>query len=215
MDEQYKTEPTAAVKAAASNESESAQIDQAVSENVAAASGIQEGVPDGQSSSEQTADQLGAAPQMQLPPGYVIHPATGQMVYLGQPQPVQYVPMQSAMMYVPPQQPTPEQLAALQEAAQQRQSAVLQSMQNFIDGEATVSDVVKTLYTTTVQDDQLWKGILVGAAAAVLLTSDSVRETMGKTLGSVLPGAHEKQTPTRGDSVSSADTVTEDSSDKE
>jgi hypothetical protein len=51
-----------------------------------------------------------------------------------------------------------------------------------------VADVVKTLYTNTSQNDQLWKGAIVGAAAAVLLTSGPVREAMGKTLGGVFPG---------------------------
>ena len=51
-----------------------------------------------------------------------------------------------------------------------------------------MADVVKTLYTNTSQDDQLWKGAIVGAATAVLLTSTPVREAMGKTLGGVFPG---------------------------
>lgn len=114
----------------------------------------------------------------QLPPGYVFDPATGQVFFVGpaMPQPAQ------------PQQPTAEQVAAQQAASGQRYGQVINSVEQFLEGEATVSDVVKTLYMNTAQDDQLWKGIIVGAAAAFLLTSEPVRDAMGKTLRGVLPG---------------------------
>ena len=67
-------------------------------------------------------------------------------------------------------------------------SEVIKSVEQFAEGEATVGDVVKTLYTNTAQDDQFWKGALVGAAAAVLLTSGPVKETMGKTFGGLFGG---------------------------
>jgi len=134
----------------------------------------------------------------QLPPGYAVDPATGQVVFVGIPavgQPVQpgYVQPQPQVVYMQPPQPTPEQVAAQQAAAQQRYGQVVNTVEKFIEGEATVSDVVKTLYTNTTQDDQLWKGVIVGAAAAFLLTSEPVRKTMGETMGSVFPGLKKKQ----------------------
>ncbi|PIE68422.1 MAG: hypothetical protein CSA21_07535 [Deltaproteobacteria bacterium] len=122
-----------------------------------------------------------------LPPGYLIDPVTGQPVFVGH----LYQQMPSAqpnVVYVQ-QQPTPEQLAAQQAEAQQRYGQIMQSVEQFLGGEATVSDVVKTLYATTSQNDQLWKGFLVGAAAAVLLSNGPVREMMGKSLGGLFPGA--------------------------
>ncbi|PIE65362.1 MAG: hypothetical protein CSA26_03295 [Desulfobacterales bacterium] len=129
-----------------------------------------------------------------LPPGYMVDPATGQVVYVGQ------------VYQQPPQQPSPEQIAAQQAAAQQRYGVVVNSVEKFIEGEATVSDVVKTLYANTSQDDQLWKGVIVGAAAAVLLTSTPVREAMGKTLGGLFPGLKERRGTVPGDNGTSADT---------
>ena len=95
------------------------------------------------------------------------------------------------MVYV--QAETPEQAAARQAMEQQRYGQIMQSFEQFMQGDATVSDVVKTLYTNTAQYDQLWKGVLVGAAATVLLTSKPVREAMGKTIGSVFPGLKPQQ----------------------
>ncbi|MFV0439637.1 MAG: hypothetical protein ACK5PS_19860 [Desulfopila sp.] len=135
-----------------------------------------------------------AAPQFSLPPGYMIDPATGQPVYVGG----QYVPQrqypQPGMVYFQvPQQPvsqqlSPEQIAAQHAADQKRYGQVVQSVEKFIGGEGTVSDVVKTLYLNSSQNDQLWKGVVVGAAAAVLLTSGPVREVMGKGFTSLFPG---------------------------
>jgi hypothetical protein len=62
---------------------------------------------------------------------------------------------------------------------------IVKSVEEFAEGDATVADVVKTLWTETAQDDQFWKGAVVGAAAAVLLTSGPVRGAMGKTFGSL------------------------------
>lgn len=129
----------------------------------------------------------------QLPPGYAVDPATGQIFFIGQTiqQPVQPGYVQPGVIYTKPppqQQPSPEQIAAQQAAAQQRYGQVINTVEKFLEGEATVADVVKTLYTSTSQDDQLWKGAIVGAAAAVLLTSEPVREAMGKTIGGVFPG---------------------------
>jgi hypothetical protein len=125
-----------------------------------------------------------------LPPGYAYDPATGQVFYVGA-APQQ--PVQPEGAYSQPQQPDPEQIAAAQAASNQRYGQVINSVEQFLEGEATVSDVVKTLYTNTTQDDQLWKGVIVGAAAAVLLTSDPVRKVMGQTLGGVFPGLKQSQ----------------------
>ena len=140
-----------------------------------------------------------AATGYQIPPGYAFDPATGQLVFVGIPvtgQPVQSGYVHPQVVYMQPPQPTPEQIAAQQAVAQQRYGQVVGAVEKFIEGEATVADVVKTLYTSTTQDDQLWKGVLVGAAAAVLLTSEPVRKTMGETLGGVFPGLRKKQPAT-------------------
>ncbi len=123
-----------------------------------------------------------------LPPGYAYDPASGQVFYVG---PAMQQPAQPTFaqpgVYTEAQ-PDPEQIAAAQAASTQRYGQVINSVEQFLEGEATVSDVVKTLYTNTTADDQLWKGVIVGAAAAVLLTSEPVRKVMGQTLGGVFPG---------------------------
>jgi hypothetical protein len=141
--------------------------------------------------------------QVPLPPGYAIEPATGRIFQIGEVPPYPTAPVYAPMYYQPPPastppQPTPEQLAemaasqaAAQHAAQQRHGQIVQTMEQFLSGEATVSDVVKTMYLNTSQDDQLWKGAIVGAAAAVLLTSKPIRQAMGKTLGGIFPGLKE------------------------
>ncbi len=164
--------------------------------------------------------QPSAQPQQttqQLPPGYAVEPGTGRIVFTGQvyqhpqqmyQQPQQPVYPQPGVVYMP--QPTPEELAAQQAAAQQRYGMIVNSVEQFMAGEATVSDVVKTLYTTTSQDDQLWKGVVVGAAAAVLLTSAPVREAMGKTLGGLFPGLKNAENAGKAAGTSSAAKKTDD-----
>lgn len=124
------------------------------------------------------------APQP-LPPGYVLDPATGNIVFVGPvfPQQPVYPGFQGYA-----QAESPEQAAARQAAEQQRYGRIVHSFEQFLEGDATVSDVVKTLYAATAHNDQLWKGAMVGAAAAVLLTSKPVRQAMGKTFGAVFPG---------------------------
>jgi len=161
-----------------------------------------------------TTEHVQAAPQAEaieqpqqtynMPPGYAYDPTTGQVFYVG---PAMQQPAQPA--YTQPQQPDPEQIAAAQDASTQRYGQVINSVEQFLEGEATVSDVVKTLYTNTTQDDQLWKGVLVGAAAAVLLTSDPVRKVMGETLGGVFPGLKQSQQTTGASSAAAKETVKE------
>ena len=133
--------------------------------------------------------EVGVQAQPENPQGQTINPASAPPDYgqpvMGQPY-VQAGYAQPQPVYI--QQPTPEQVAAGQAAATQRYGQVIHSVEQFVNGEATVADVVKTLYTTTAQDTQLWKGVLVGAAAAVLLTSEPVRDVMGKTMGGLFPG---------------------------
>lgn len=128
-----------------------------------------------------------------LPPGYAIEPATGRIVYIGAlpQQPIHDGGMPPGVVYV--QAESPEQAAARLAMEQQRHGQIVHSFEQFMQGDATVSDVVKTLYASTAQNDQLWKGVLVGAAAAVLCTSKPVREAMGRTLGSVFPGLQSKR----------------------
>ncbi len=149
----------------------------------------------------------------QQPVTYFVDQATGQMYYgiapqqsqvfnpVQPPNPAQYVlyaaPQQSANPSVTLQQPEPQYTAqqepvsdqsATQAPSQPDYSQLLKSVEDFAQGNATVSDVIKDFYTQTAQDDQFWKGAIVGAAAAVLLTSDSVRQSMGKTFGSLFAG---------------------------
>lgn len=79
-----------------------------------------------------------------------------------------------------------------QAIAQQRYGQMIQSVEQFVEGKATVADVVKTVSTNIAQDDSLWKGALVGAAAAILLTSGPVKEAMGKSFGNLFPGLQPK-----------------------
>ncbi len=75
-----------------------------------------------------------------------------------------------------------------EQIAAQRYSQMAQSVEQFLDGRATVGDVVKTVSANIAHDENLWKGAMVGAAAAVLLTSKPVREAMGKTVDGVFGG---------------------------
>ncbi len=188
---------------------------QAAAASSATAGGRQTGLPgadhatpgDEEAAAHQRHHQWAPQP---LPPGYAVDPATGQVYFVGpvHQQPVYQQPFHQQPLYPsqPPvyhggQQPgmvyvqmeTPEQAAARQAMEQQRYGQIVQSFEQFMQGEATISDVVKTLYTNTAQYDQLWKGALVGAAATVLLTSKPVREAMGKTFGSLFPGLQPQQ----------------------
>ncbi len=81
-----------------------------------------------------------------------------------------------------------QQAAGAQPSAQQRYGQIVQSVEQFIEGKATVADVVKNVSANLAQDENLWKGAVVGAAAAVLLTSEPVRNAMGKTVEGLFPG---------------------------
>ncbi|MEA3386658.1 MAG: hypothetical protein U9Q89_09495, partial [Thermodesulfobacteriota bacterium] len=55
--------------------------------------------------------------------------------------------------------------------------------------DANVGEVVNGLFSLNFQDDQFWKGALVGAVAALLLTSETVQSGLTKTVGSVFATA--------------------------
>ena len=130
--------------------------------------------------SAQTAGQ-----QAQFQPNVIMDPATGQLYYAMPPQgqPVQPPPQNGQYVYYTTQAP-PEPPPA-PETRQPDYAQIVKCVEEFAEGDATVADVVKTLWTETSQDDQFWKGAVVGAAAAVLLTSGPVRGAMGKTFGSL------------------------------
>jgi hypothetical protein len=118
-----------------------------------------------------------------LPPGYAVEPATGRIFFIGQVAGVAAPPWG----YGPAPQAPPAAPPGGQEAARHQYGQLVNTVQRFIEGEASVADVVSTVYSASAQDDQLWKGILVGAAAAVLLTSEPVRQAMGRTFGTPQP----------------------------
>lgn len=141
-----------------------------------------------------------------LPPGYALDPVSGQLVFVGTAVPPQFVhlasnPAQGAQIPFPPPPPyvhvvnptSPEQTAAWQAEAQRRQGQIIRSVEQFVEGDATLSDVVRTVYSNTADNEQLWKGVLVGAAAAVLLTSKPAREMLNKTFGSLFSNQNNKQ----------------------
>ncbi|MGI6657072.1 MAG: hypothetical protein ACOX5Z_09670 [Desulfobulbus sp.] len=154
-----------------------------------------------------------------LPPGYALDPATGRVVYVGAAQGQPVYPGDAAFagqvagQGVPPQPETAEELEARRFAEQQRHGQIIQSVEQFVGGEATLSDVVRTVYANTAGNDQLWKGVAIGAAGAILLSSPAVREAMGKTFGALFPGlsgagAH-KTEPAEG-AASAAHTTSDD-----
>ncbi len=59
----------------------------------------------------------------------------------------------------------------------------------FLNGEANVGEVVNGLFSLNFQDDQFWKGAMVGAVAALLLTSETVQSSLTKTVGSIFATA--------------------------
>jgi len=143
----------------------------------------QTAIPDQQGQTVSPSPQAQAAGQQaQFQPNVIMDPATGQLYYaMPQGQPVQPPPQNGQYIYYTP--PTPPNQAP--EPQQPDYAQIIKSVEEFAEGDASVADVVKTLWTETSQDDQFWKGAVVGAAAAVLLTSETMRGAMGKTFGSL------------------------------
>ena len=140
-------------------------------------------IPDQQEQTVSQSPQAQAAGQQaQFQPNVIMDPATGQLYYaMPQGQPVQPPPQNGQYVYYTPQTP-PEQAP---ETHQPDYAQIIKSVEDFAEGDASVADVVKTLWAETAQDDQFWKGAVVGAAAAALLTSETMRGAMGKTFGSL------------------------------
>ncbi len=122
-----------------------------------------------------------AGQQVPSQPSVIVDQATGQLYYtMPQGQPVaQPAPNNGQYVYYTAQT-QPEQLS---EPRQPDFAQIIKSVEDFAEGDATVADVVKTLWTETSQDDQFWKGAVAGAVAAVLFTSESMRGALGKTFG--------------------------------
>lgn len=136
--------------------------------------------PSGEQPNEFSARQAQAF--VNVPPsGYVVDPVTGRLFYT---VPVQGDP---ASMGAPQFQAPPPNMGAQPSSVHPPPppgpdyAQVIKSVEQFAQGDASVGDVIKTLYTNTAQDDQFWKGAIVGAAAAVLLTSGSVGKSLEKT----------------------------------
>ncbi len=144
---------------------------------------IHTGIPNQQGQTISQSPQAQAAGQQaQFQPNVIMDPATGQLYYaIPQGQPVQPPPQYGQYAYYTAQAP-PEQAP---EPPQPDYAQIIKSVEDFAEGDASVSDVIKTLWTETSQDDQFWKGAVLGAATAVLLTSETVRSAMGKTFGSL------------------------------
>lgn len=129
-----------------------------------------------------------AGQQAAFQPNVFMDPGTGQLYYaIPQGQFVQPPSQNGQYVYYTTQAP-PEQPPS---PHQPDYAQIMKSVEDFTEGDASVADVVKTLWTETSQDDQFWKGAVVGAAATFLLTSQTVRGAMGKTFGSLF-GKHAK-----------------------
>jgi hypothetical protein len=59
----------------------------------------------------------------------------------------------------------------------------------FLNGEANVGEVVNGLFSLNFQDDQFWKGAVIGAVAALLLTNETVQSGLTKTVGTIFATA--------------------------
>ncbi|WP_321495676.1 hypothetical protein [uncultured Desulfobacter sp.] len=142
----------------------------------------QTGIPNQQSQTVSQFPQFQTAGQQtQFQPNVIMDSATGRLYYaMPQGQPVPPPPQNGQYVYYTQAPPEPAPDPRHPDYAQ-----IIKSVEDFAEGDASVADVVKTLWTETSQDDQFWKGAVVGAAAAFLLTSGTVRGAMGKTFGSL------------------------------
>jgi hypothetical protein len=66
---------------------------------------------------------------------------------------------------------------------------MIDTVGRFLNGEANVGEVVDGLFSLNFQDDQFWKGAVVGAVAALLLTSETVQSGLTKTVGTIFATA--------------------------
>jgi hypothetical protein len=66
---------------------------------------------------------------------------------------------------------------------------MIDTVGRFLNGEANMGEVVDGLFSLNFQDDQFWKGAVVGAVAALLLTSETVQSGLTKTVGTIFATA--------------------------
>jgi len=66
---------------------------------------------------------------------------------------------------------------------------MIDTVGRFLNGEANVGEVVDGLFSLNFQDDQFWKGAIVGSVAALLLTSETVQSGLTKTVGTIFATA--------------------------
>ncbi|MDL1959423.1 MAG: hypothetical protein LWX01_05335 [Deltaproteobacteria bacterium] len=66
---------------------------------------------------------------------------------------------------------------------------MIDTVGRFLNGEANVGEVVNGLFSLNFQDDQFWKGAVVGAVAALLLTNETVQSGLTKTVGTIFATA--------------------------
>ena len=174
---------TAQASGAASDSPEA--VAQASPADAAQAASTQTAIPGQQAQTvSQSPQAQTAGQQAQFQPNVIMDPATGQLYYtMPQGQPLQPPSQNGQYVYYTAQ--TPPDQAPTPEPQQPDYARIIKSVEDFAEGDASVADVVKILWTETAQDDQFWKGAVVGAAAAVLLTNETVRGTLGKTFGSL------------------------------
>lgn len=141
-------------------------------------------IPDQQGQAVSHSSQAQAAgQQVQFQPNVIMDPGTGQLYYaMPQGPPVPPQPQNGQYAYYYTAQAPPKQAP---EPHQPDYAQIIKSVEDYAEGDASVADVVKTLWTETSQDDQFWKGAVVGAVTAALLTSQTVRGAMGKTFGTL------------------------------
>ena len=70
-----------------------------------------------------------------------------------------------------------------------RYGQMIDMVGRFLNGEANIGEVVDGLSSLNFQDDQFWKGAVVGAIAALLLTSETVQSGLTKTVGTIFAAA--------------------------
>ncbi len=62
-----------------------------------------------------------------------------------------------------------------------------------LQGDASPQDLIGGLLNLNFQDDQFWKGVVVGSVASLLLNSDTVRQALAGALGGALGKPPEKR----------------------
>jgi len=137
---------------------------------------------------------VGMNPQMSQPAGQAVGMGQQQAMY----DPYQYAAWQAWYQ----QQAAQANAAAIASQAAatdggshhpkydaHRYGQMIDTVGRFLNGEANVGEVVDGLFSLNFQDDQFWKGAVVGAVAALLLTSETVQSGLTKTVGTIFATA--------------------------